>query len=117
MNDTAGIQGLMRQLGGAGACKSRKALQGGLREQDVLNVVALGAAELFRVLPCGWNKQLCRHHQNSHRRVEHPLWRNEYQCLGDTWSLAHGNCDGNDKIMAVSKAPSLCQAQGLEWTV
>ena len=79
--------------------------------------IRLGAAGLFRVISCGWNKQLCRYHQNTHPRKNHPLWKDEYQCLGDTWSLAHGNCDGNDKIMAVSKAPSLCQAQGLEWTL
>uniref|UniRef100_T1IRV4 Xyloside xylosyltransferase 1 n=1 Tax=Strigamia maritima TaxID=126957 RepID=T1IRV4_STRMM len=67
----------------------RYSFKGHLGDQDFFTLVAVEFPELFYVLPCGWNRQLCdwwRRHGYS------DVFDGFHECRGAVW-LLHGNCN------------------------
>ncbi|GAB1608136.1 xyloside xylosyltransferase 1-like [Argonauta hians] len=63
--------------------------KGHLGDQDFYTLVALEYPQLFYVLPCSWNRQLCQWWKDKgYERV----FDDYYRCEGQI-SLYHGNCD------------------------
>lgn len=75
--------------GGSLANISRKyKFQGNLGDQDVFTLMSLENEHLFYVLPCGWNRQLCRWWQ----RADFEQVFNRYFSCKEKIHILHGNC-------------------------
>ena len=61
--------------------------KGHLGDQDLYTLLALDDPQLFYVLPCGWNRQLCPYW----RTVNAELFEEYFRCEGHV-SIYHGNC-------------------------
>ena len=61
--------------------------KGHLGDQDFYTLLALDDPELFYVLPCGWNRQLC----TFWRKVHPDVFDEYFRCEGHI-SIYHGNC-------------------------
>lgn len=62
---------------------------GHLGDQDFFTLVATEHKELFHILSCGWNRQLCQWWRN--HGYEH-IFDEFYECKGDI-KIHHGNCN------------------------
>ncbi|XP_029651171.1 xyloside xylosyltransferase 1-like [Octopus sinensis] len=63
--------------------------KGHLGDQDFYTLVALEHPQLFYVLPCTWNRQLCQWWRD---KGYENIFDNYYHCEGHI-NLYHGNCD------------------------
>lgn len=63
--------------------------KGHLGDQDFYTLVALEHPQLFYVLPCTWNRQLCQWWRD---KGYENIFDNYYRCEGHV-NLYHGNCD------------------------
>ncbi|XP_037074993.1 xyloside xylosyltransferase 1-like isoform X1 [Pollicipes pollicipes] len=66
---------------------ARYRFKGHLGDQDLYTLLALDEPELFYVLPCGWNRQLC----TFWRSVYADVFDQYFRCPGSI-SIYHGNC-------------------------
>lgn len=62
--------------------------QGNLGDQDFFSLLSFDYPELFYVLPCTWNRQLCRLFEQRY----HEHFTAFHDCQGDIY-IYHGNCN------------------------
>lgn len=111
-------------------------INGVLGDQDVLNAAATEYPWMFGVVPCEWNKQLCRAHVrrgSSHDGSRAANWTAGFQCRGagtqsdesargalsakgparrPSWRAAHNNCDfkpWGSVFNRAMRSPELCK--------
>lgn len=69
--------------------KTDRFSSGGLGDQDFYAVLGHQHPELFHVLPCGWNRQLCEYWLRQLPAVPFEA------CPWESVHVLHGNCDGH----------------------
>ena len=68
--------------------------KGHLGDQDFFSLISLEHPELFYILPCSWNKQLCRWWEDKgYKEVFH-----QYYDCPRTIDVYHGNCNTPIKV-------------------
>ncbi|XP_071476898.1 xyloside xylosyltransferase 1-like [Diadema antillarum] len=63
--------------------------RGHLGDQDFYTLVSMEKEDLFYVLPCSWNKQLCQWWKN---KGYDDVWDQYFECKGKI-HIYHGNCN------------------------
>uniref|UniRef100_H2Z3T5 Xyloside xylosyltransferase 1 n=1 Tax=Ciona savignyi TaxID=51511 RepID=H2Z3T5_CIOSA len=63
--------------------------KGHLGDQDFYTLLSFEYPQLFHVLPCGWNKQLCQWWKD---KGYQDVWDQYFECSGDI-KIYHGNCN------------------------
>ena len=63
--------------------------KGHLGDQDLFTLLSMEHEELFYVLPCGWNRQLCKWWED---KGYQQVFQSYFACQGHI-SIYHGNCD------------------------
>lgn len=62
--------------------------KGHLGDQDFFSLISMDHSELFYVLPCSWNRQLCLYWKKSYKHVFE-----DYYVCNETINIYHGNCN------------------------